>query len=441
MKKKEFSLLPILFPTLLLLLTVLSLFFFLIIENNFNSESEKEQDTKMLQEPYGWKWISTESTSFARTIRAKDFQLLVPTQRTRIMFQGYLDNLPQQGIVIRSGAPVWSDPNATQLITRLTRGESVRILNREPWRAQSSGVIHNFLIEDQLGNRGYVGSDVLMFPIQQVGNFLLGKIEMIETIPSFNPPFFSNQRIGSVITLPVIQTPQDFFVLVPDSLNQDSLLLESQNELVSVAILPTEISNQLEFLVFYGRNETYNEVKKDEESKFHILGLSAGAFRTGDITFYSESLSLKSGHVVNASLPFRAPYLPSTRSTIPLASSGVQANHFEFVSTWNNALVVHQLFQLTPDQPDTRSIYIPVSFPRTQSQRVTENNVALRTEPSQGAPLMRRIERDTEVLVVGIHLPSTVILNSRYFWLQVEVLGQDEELFGWVWGEFIQPSQ
>jgi hypothetical protein len=426
-------------PLVLFILPFVLLMVFSTIEQQINRDIDNQIFPGIVQNPYGWRWISTESTAFARTIRPKEFQLLVPTPRNRIMFQGSQDGVPNSGIVLRSSAPVWSDPNGTQLITRLTQGETVHILAREPWRSQFPGVIYNYLIEDQLGNRGYVGSDVLMLPIQQFGNFQLGKIEMIETLPNFNPPFLSNQRIGSVVSLPVIQTPQDFYVLVPDSLNQDTLLFESQNELFTLAFFQVSGSHQLEYLVFYGRNEMYqaNINQNQLDSDFYIAGVSTGIFQSTQIIQTSELLSLQPGFLVNAAIPFRSNLTENTRTSIPLSTIGNPANFFEFMSNRNNQIEVHQIVQpITPEQ-SLRFIRIFNSIPRNQSLRVNESNVALRSGPSQGSPLLRRIQRDTDVRIIGVHLPSAVILNNRFFWLQIELLEQEEEIYGWMWGEFL----
>ena len=429
-------------PIALLFLSFILIILFSTIERDLERNNGSNHPA-MAQPPYGWRWISTESTAFARTIRPKEFQLLVPTPRNRILFQGSQDGIPNRGIVLRSSAPVWSDPNGTQLITRLTQGETVHILAREPWRSQSPGVIYNYLIEDQLGNRGYVGSDVLMLPIQQFGNFVLGKIEMIETFPSFNPPFLTNQRIGSVISLPVIQTPQDFFVLVPDSLNQDTLLFESQNELVTLAILQTSNSQQLEYLVFYGRNEMYQSNLNQGQSNtdFHIAGVSTGIVQHDQILQMSELISLKPGYLLNAAIPFRSNLVENGRSAIPLTTVGNPAHFFEFISSHDHQIEIHQILQpITSDQPP-RFLRTHHSIPRDQPLRVNESNVALRSGPSQGSNLIRRIERGTNVRVIVVHLPSSVILNNRFFWLQVEVLEQDTEMYGWMWGEFIISTQ
>ncbi|NCN05521.1 MAG: SH3 domain-containing protein, partial [Spirochaetales bacterium] len=378
-------------------------------------------------QPLGWSLVEIGiPSSLGTLVPARTLDGVLPGGSAEIRVSSFLESdivYPRSGTVYRHLSPVWADPDGNRLVTRLSKNETVAILGKETWRINRGNIAHLYYIEDNLGNRGYVGSDTLVLPLANFGNFTVSILETFSLELISEVPWNQHRVFGRPRNLPVIQGEGKFFAVVPqdedNSLNlghgkNTHLIMGSAHEtlgtsplfmVASFQILPDNTSVLSFTGFFFDQSKPQTILQESIRVPYQIREVSTPRFLNPLSQFYPLSDSR-----ISSDLGFVLEYSGAS-------AKGIHAE----VRGW----------PLTTKAKS--SALLEFSLPLDSLVQNNEPLAALRQGPSQSFGLVRRLTYGTLIEPIELHIPSSIVQNVRGFWARVAV----EEDQGWIWGNFL----
>lgn len=405
-------------PCLLGLFTLLALFLAGCETEDSRNEGLLTQDLN----PEGWVLLPIDGT--LPHLNQPRVDLLLPQAPELVQLPYPYPQLPKEGLIIQSSAPIWTDPGASRILSRVNRGETVQIIREEAWQTDRLRPMKMYEVVDQFQNRGWIQAQDIMIPLMAVSSGSFGIYEVLVVRQRFSPPLRLPQGVAQPLILPLVVWGSTAYALFPESLLKRDLEADPDFHL----------SVNFEHRGLHGTAELSVLMERSDGGGGSIVSFSLLDFGPSGPSLRQSQARRIDADLVELDLP-RLLSQPASWSGRIRPDRAVV---YEYSARSEESLSVYRNY-LIPNE--TGMELLQEESMEIASGRLTQNlqsAAALRRGPSQGEALLGRLEVGTELRALRVHLPSTTVAGQLGVWVMVDTLEQESPQTGWIWGPYLE---